>query len=281
LSFIPNPQPEGEIPSSPLVTPEAGAQPAENPAWTGWDVVWVSLLFVVAVNAFLGLAIAIAVAHHVDGVTAEQIGKNRAGIQVLLRDVRLVLPAQLVAYAVSLAFMWALIVRRSRRAFFASIRWNWPESNWAAFVAGGAVLAIAVDSLSRFLPIPRSLPIEDLFQGPAAAYAMAAFGILVAPMMEELFFRGLLYPVLARTMGMMGGILTTAAGFMLVHASQLGNAWAPLLIMFVVGVVLTTVRGLTKSVAASVLLHAGYNGAIFGMMFVATRGFHDWKKVIH
>ena len=65
----------------------------------------------------------------------------------------------------------------------------------------GIVLAFAVEGLAHFLPIPKSLPMDKFFNDATSAYLMAFFGILVAPVLEELFFRGMLYPTLRRGLG--------------------------------------------------------------------------------
>ena len=108
---------------------------------------------------------------------------------------------------------------------------------------------------------------------------LAGFGIFVAPFMEEFFFRGFLYPVLARRMGLLWAVVLTAVGFMSIHASQLAESWGPLLVLFLVGSVLTLVRAFKQSVAASVLVHMGYNGTLFIMLYVATQGFHHLEPV--
>jgi membrane protease YdiL (CAAX protease family) len=59
----------------------------------------------------------------------------------------------------------------------------------------------------------------------------------------------------------------------------LAHAWAPLLVLFVVGVVLTYVRKKTQSVSTSFLVHAGYNAFLFGMIFIATGGFQHMDKL--
>jgi membrane protease YdiL (CAAX protease family) len=68
-------------------------------------------------------------------------------------------------------------------------------------------------------------------------------------------------------------VVLTALVFAFVHGAQLANSWAPLLVMLVVGLVLTTVRAAMNSVAASWLLHTGYNGTLFAMMWAQTEGF--------
>ena len=66
---------------------------------------------------------------------------------------------------------------------------------------------------------------------------MAAFGITLAPLLEELFFRGLLYPVLRRMFNLVIAVGLTAAAFAAIHGTQLRLAWAPILSIFIVGVV--------------------------------------------
>jgi uncharacterized protein len=96
--------------------------------------------------------------------------------------------------------------------------------------------------------------------------------------MEELFFRGFLYPVLARRLGRVAGILLTSVAFGFLHGAQLKYSWA-VLIIFLVGIALTTVRALTKSVAASFLIHVGYNGTLSVLLFIATSGFRHLERL--
>ena len=58
-------------------------------------------------------------------------------------------------------------------------------------------------------------------------------------------------------------VALTAAAFAAIHGTQLGYAWAPILSIFVVGVVFTVARARTNSVASSFLMHCGYNFALF------------------
>ena len=107
---------------------------------------------------------------------------------------------------------------------------------------------------------------------------MSIFAVTMAPLMEELFFRGFLYPVLTRRIGMVASILLTSVAFGFLHGAQLKYSWA-VLVIFLVGVVLTTVRALTKSVAASFLVHVGYNGTLSILLFVATSGFRHLERL--
>jgi membrane protease YdiL (CAAX protease family) len=101
----------------------------------------------------------------------------------------------------------------------------------------------------------------------------------LAPLIEELFFRGFLYPVLARRIGVVLGIVFTAIAFSLIHAPQLARAWGPILIVFLIGFAVTIVRAVKNSVAAGLLMHMAYNGTISVLLFIASGGFRHLEKI--
>lgn len=196
-------------------------------------------------------------------------------------DAVLIIPAQVAGYILTVGFMVFILWQRHRASLLPAVQWNMPKGKVALVaLAGGAVMALVTQMLSVALQrwIPKSLPIDQFFRTPTSAYVLAIFGVLVAPLVEELFFRGFLYPALARPLGIMPAITLTAGGFALLHADQLAHAWAPLLLLFCVGAVLTFVRARTKSVAFCVLMHMGYNFTLFTGLFIATQGFHHMER---
>jgi len=254
---------------------------AENPPWTVWDIVLLVIIFLVATNILAAAAAVLIGATHLFGYDLAQLTHDRHGIEKLLEDPRVILPVQVVCYLILLAAMIAVVRSRARvqQGFFENVGWRWPRGAWPKFLLAGAVLAIAVQLISARLPIPPSLPIEKYFQTTTYAYLMSAFGILVAPFMEELFFRGFLYPVLARSLGIAAAVVLTGSFFMLMHGAQLGFSWAAMLMLLIVGVVLTLVRVRTRALAPSVLVHMAYNTTIFVLVFVETGGFRHLERM--
>ncbi len=241
----------------------------EDPPWSFWDVVRIAAVAIVAIGLFSMFAIGIAMRGR---AASAAVGAD------VVRNPRIVVPAQLAGYLVVIAFMAALLRSRGQ-AFWRTVRWNWPGTRWIGYAVVGVALAVAVQSASAFLPIPKSLPIDRYFRDTLGAYLMAFFGVTFAPLIEELFFRGFLYPVVARRLGVIAGVGITAALFALLHESQLAHAWAPLLLLFGVGVVLTAVRAKTGSVAASFVIHAGYNTTLFALLYVASDGFRHLERL--
>ncbi|MGC2321509.1 MAG: type II CAAX endopeptidase family protein [Terriglobales bacterium] len=245
------------------------AHPPRDPVWSGWDVVMILVVAVLGIFIF-GTLITV-------GLMATHHPVPAASPAVL----RVMLLAQFLSYLVVLLFMRELVVRHYHRRFAEAVRWRWPqEHRWLAYLLAGMGLAVAVQLVSLLLPIPKTLPIDRYFQSRSAAYIMSLFGISMAPLVEELFFRGFLYPVLARRLGIGIGVVLTALGFALVHASQLASAWGPLLILFLVGLVFTVVRVVSSNVAPGFLMHAGYNFMLFAMLYLATDHFRHMERML-
>lgn len=238
----------------------------EDPPWTGWDVLSIVGITIGASFVF-GLLVV--------GAAWLLVHGNASWVN-LARKPELLLGAQLLAYAVVFAFMYFLVASKTGQ-FWGGVRWRWPAA-WLAFLLGGAVLYMGLAGLGELLPIPKHLPIDRFFANSREAMIMSIFAVTFAPLMEELFFRGFLYPVLARRLGVVASIILTSAAFGLLHGAQLKYSWA-VLIIFLVGVALTTVRAFTQSVAASFLVHVGYNGTLSLLMYVMTGGFRHLEKL--
>ena len=257
-THFPDPQVAELIPTAP-----------PDPAWTGWDIL--RLVFLTIVALFVGVFAVLLI--------ARWWVYPHTALGEIARVPLVVVAGQSLAYLLILAYMYVLVTRESRRPdFLAAIHWNWP-SNTAAYVFAGFALSLALQVLAHFLPIPKELPIDSFFRTPAEAWALSILSVTLAPLMEELFFRGFLYPVLARRLGLPVAVFVTALGFALLHGAQLMFSWGPVLVIFLVGVVLTIVRAKTNSVAAGVLIHMAYNGTITVAMFAATDGFRHLEKL--
>ncbi len=234
------------------------------------------LLTILVAFFSLGLCVAIMVS-----VVRSYPSFRHISAKNLMGNALVVIPAQMAGYLFVVAFMAFLVWFRHQSAFFRGIEWNFPGRRVALMaIVGGAVMALGSELLSGLLQrwIPKTLPIDEYFKNAASGYMLAFFGVLVAPFVEEIFFRGFVYPALARFTGIATAVVITAAGFALLHGGQLANSWAPLAILFVVGTVLTIVRARTRSVAICVLMHMGYNFILFTIMFFATQGFRHMER---
>lgn len=259
---------------APVIEPssEAAAEPP-RPAVDLVDVLLVALTSVLAFIIFSGITAGVfKYAHHLQDAKALE--------DALSKSAFFVVSTEFVTYVAIVGFMVFLVWTRHRMSLSQAIQWNLPGRRLAvsALIIGAALALVSdVGEVVFHRWIPDSLPITEYFKDRPSALVLAAFGILVAPLMEELFFRGFLYPALARWTGSIISIVVTASAFTLLHGAQLGYSWAPLLLIFIVGVALTVTRVVTRSVATGVIVHMTYNFALLFQTYIATHGFRQMQ----
>jgi membrane protease YdiL (CAAX protease family) len=195
------------------------------------------------------------------------------------------LASQAAAYTLLLIISAWFFPRLWGRSFLHGIQWNVLAAHrrWPWVVAGGILLSASAQTALHFLPTPQTTTFEDLLKTQHAAWLLAAFAVLLAPLTEEIAFRGFLLPALATAYDWLS-LERTPAGlarwensslhsvssvvfaaifssvpFALLHADQLSHAWGPLGVLYGVSVILSFVRTRTHSVACSALMHATYN----------------------
>jgi hypothetical protein len=167
----------------------------------------------------------------------------------------------------AILYLYLMLRVRTPEPFWRTIGWRelpkgagTPRATAIQFLSGGAMLAVLVTFAGGFLNSKETLPIEQLLQARVSMILFAVLGVLVAPLVEETIFRGFLYPVIARRVGIAAGVLITGILFGLLHAAQLWGGWGQIVLLILVGVALTWVRARTGTVTASYFVHLGYNG---------------------
>ncbi len=203
------------------------------------------------------------------------------GLRKLAGQPKFTIPMMVVSYGIVLWAAALLFGRVWPGGFFAGIHWNFSQVRryalWLPMLGIG--LGFAIQLASNYLPLPKEMPVDAYFQNSLDAWMVALFGVLIAPIAEEIAFRGFLYPSLRPWTGRILAAVLTSIPFALLHAQQVGHAWAPLALVFLVSLVLVAVRERTGSVAASALVHACYNLSIFGVIFFASGGFQHLERL--
>ena len=158
---------------------------------------------------------------------------------------------------------------------------------------------------SLLLPGPKDTPIDKIIRSPGAPWLLFLFGVTFAPFFEELFFRGFLLPSLSTAYdwvaqrwtgqpmlpidghgqpqwslpAMCVASVATSVPFAAMHAAQTGYAAGPFVLLVGISLVLCWARLSTRSLAASVLVHASYNFLLFTFMLLGTAGFRHMDKL--
>jgi membrane protease YdiL (CAAX protease family) len=251
------PDPGGEL---------AGSSAA---AWSARDL----LLFVVSAALALVTANLLALTAY---AWLQPVMGWKAPSEGLRENPFFLLTLQTLFYILVLGYVYLLIVVNYRQRFWAALRWRNPSANTCArFFLGGIMLAVAVQFTPAVLPDREDFPLQQLFSSPEAAYALAAFAILIAPLLEEIIFRGVLFLFFERLIGLRFAIAGTAILFAAVHVHEYWGAWNHVLLIFMVGLAFSLARGLTGSLAPSVILHTAYNACLMVALFVETTQFQS------
>lgn len=185
------PAPSSPAPQPPAPQPTKDEPWIENPPWSAFDLLMAALALLVGTVVFSGIAIGVL-------MTTPQLRGTNIHAVTEHPSMYIVVPAMGAAYAVMLTVLYLLAVVR-QQPFWKSLSWNWPRNmRWLGFLFAGTGLSLVAGGLQKVLPTPKNLPIEDMFREPGAAWFLAALGVLVAPFVEEILFRGLLYPIVNR-----------------------------------------------------------------------------------
>ncbi len=124
-------------------------------------------------------------------------------------------------------------------------------------------LAIAIARLLNYTPPPQSV-YEFLFKGerPLILVSVSFLVALLGPIIEEVFFRGFLYPALKKSLGAVSAIFISGFLFSFLHINLLG--FIPIMAL---GAFLAYMRERTGSLIPSITVHIVHNSAITMMMF--------------
>lgn len=228
-------------------------------------------------------------------------------IKGALSDIHYTLGSQVAWYVITFSGCALLFPMVWHMGFFEGVEWRAHEAvrlRWRLFRAAFVCFVLAlIDGF--ILPGPPEAPIDQVFRMPGAAWLLFAFGITLAPFIEELGFRGFLLPALCTASdwsmervfhrprlqpdpdgktrwsprSMIVASVVTSIPFALMHAPQVGYSLGPCLLLVCVSLVLCWVRLSTRSLAASTLVHASYNLLLFILMIAGTGGFRHLDRL--
>ena len=238
---------------------ERRPRPAE--VWTYVDV-FLFLLFAIPAQ-LVAVAICMGVFHLFEWLTGAQ-----STFPESLTQAPLVVAVQFVWWLLLLGFIYGVVAVKHQLPFWQALGWKSLNRPPAVYLLWGILLAFSVAALSQLMPTSAErMPIEDLIRDRNSLAVLAVYGVLFAPVVEELVFRGFLFTVVERSRGPLLAVLVTSVVFSLPHASQYGWQWQNLLLLTYVGILFGTVRARTQSVVPSTLMHVGYNATLFAGLF--------------
>ncbi len=178
------------------------------------------------------------------------------------------LPEQLLGYAVLFGALALMFRVQYDRPFWKSLGWCRTRLPFLWMVIFGFTMAILVALLGNLIRTPTTNnQMTELMQDRVSMILMAIFGTTIAPVSEELVFRGFMQPLLVRSLGAAAGIVISALPFGLLHYHEYGNSWRHAVLIALAGASFGLMRHITGSTRAAAIMHAAYNGMIFIAVF--------------
>lgn len=239
----------------PPPAPAAEIDP-NNPPWGVVEgmLTWlgsVVLLFVVPILFLLPYAMYQGAKY---GATGQSLLEDKTALFLAVIST---FPAHLLTFGV----VWAVVTRFGKRPFWSALGWSWSRRVGFWTSAGLAILLLGAGLLFTKLAGGEPTEIDRLIQSSTASrFALAILAATTAPLVEELVYRGLLYPALQRAMGMFWAILTVSILFTLPHIPQYYNNVAVIAVIFVLSLSLTLVRAFTGRLLPCFIMHMVFNG---------------------
>ncbi len=206
---------------------------------------WGDLFSVIGVFVLANLiaSVAMLVALKIKGISTEQMAAEMPWMVALV---------QLITFVPLIFFVMYLRHRAGVKRFglhFALRRMSAPMILWGVLFV--LVSGVVIEPLLNLLPDVGMDNLDQMLGGGGWSIVSA---VVAAPVLEELFFRGLVIDSARRRIGTFGAVLVSALLFGLAHGipQQAFNA-------FVVGLILGYIYIRTDSLAAVMIIHAVNN----------------------
>ena len=159
-----------------------------------------------------------------------------------------------VATSLALILIVAVVLRARRLPSREFLGLRWPSTKTVAIWLGAfAILVVLEEIAGRMLGLPAAEQWGQLYTGALLLVRLIGM-IVLAPVAEELVFRGMLFARFSRTrLGQTGAIIIPAALFALAHVQ-----YSPVEMGFVAvdGLFFGLARARTNSIYVPMLLHA-------------------------
>lgn len=143
----------------------------------------------------------------------------------------------------------------------------------AAGVGGFLVLMVGLGLLFQALGVdpPEQQALQDAVGGGMDALLAVVLAVVLAPVVEELVFRGALHQGLRHRMGFVPAALLSSAIFAVVHVEVVVSSPIFLVQLFLLGVLFAWLVERTGNLVAAVVAHLVFNGISMGLAVLATR----------
>lgn len=164
-------------------------------------------------------------------------------------------------HALTFLVVWFVVTKRGRRPFWSTLGWHWPKNFGPWITIGLAILLLALGSLLTWLVGGNETQLDMIINSSLKTrFATAFLAAVTGPFIEELVYRGVLYPALHRTLGAIWAVAIVSVLFVAVHVPQYYSNLGVIAVILFLSVSLTLVRARSRSLLPSYVMHLVFNG---------------------
>lgn len=169
--------------------------------------------------------------------------------------------ATLPAHLLTLALVWVVVTGIGKRPFWQTLGWSWTP-RLGFWTSAGIALGLYVLGIVIFQIFgdQETALVRMLNSSTAARYSIVVMATLTAPLVEEVVYRGVLYPALQRRVGMLWGVVGVMMVFALIHVPQYLPSFGAITTIGILSLSLTLLRAYTGRLLPCVVVHTIFNG---------------------
>jgi membrane protease YdiL (CAAX protease family) len=258
---------EPVYPPAPVLGPEV--QPSPTPESLAWWLPWIEVgkavaLWVVSVLLLLFVPVIVALPYLIYKIVASGAASSAAlatDKTVIFLSVVAIIPTHLL----TLLATWAFVTNWGRRPFWKTLKFEWPK-NVGPVVAGLLSMSVAIVLLMLAWLVTNhwggaKTQLDVLIESSMPTrFATAFIAVATAPLVEELIYRGVLYPAIEKAAGVTVAVVAVSLLFAGVHVFQYINNIAVITAITLLSFTLTMARAYTGKLLPSFVIHLVFNG---------------------
>lgn len=244
--------------------PSPSPSPSPRPPWNLSAALTVLLFFMLAMWFIPAFAI---------GIWAELKGLSitPTNVEQLMRNPQANLVGIISVFGVhvlTLFIAWTVVTGWERR-FTEVIDWSWHRRFRFSHALITVALLYATTWILDFFLEGAETDFDKLLRtSQAVRIAVSVLAVVSAPFVEELVYRGIIYPAVEARFGRLIAILTVGGVFALVHFPQYWGSMLILVSLTILSFVLTAIRAYTGKLLPCYIVHLLYN--LVGVTLILT-----------
>jgi len=196
--------------------------------------------------------------------TAELIKFAQSDKTAIFLQVLSIIPAHILTLLMS----WYIVTGGRKYSFRDTLGWADGGVRWwhyLAILVGFMAIAAFVTSFS---PEQDNDLLRILRSSRATVYVVAFMATFMAPIVEEVIYRGLLYSAFQRSVGVPAAFVIVTMLFAVVHVPQYYPSYSTIFLLTFLSVLLTALRVRSNNLLPCIILHMLFNGMQSAMIIM-------------